>query len=521
MKSMARSEIETRFDRYRPVVDEEEWSSMIDAFTRPLPSTFWTHPTRVSSEWVADRFVKDGHPLSALSYAPGGYGAPTPMKWGRRFEFRAGLIHLQEASSMLPPIALDPKPGERVLDLCAAPGGKSAQLSLMMQNRGTLVVNDLSFARLRALRATQERLGLRNMVLCAQEGQQLLKDHPPCFDKVLVDAPCSCEGTLRKRGKWTYEPDEGLFKRRLVSTQKALLLQALRLTRSGGRVVYSTCTLDPDENEGVVNSVLEEWSRLRATGEVSVDVDVEPIFFEGLKSAPGLTFWEGQKLSDALIHALRVYPHHNDSGGFFLISLRLGQRTEAERSQAIQALESWARPRLCPQDEKREALRWVEDRFGIEEDQWGAVEFTEANSRYLSTVSEDLILPPTRYQVAGLPSLYIRGAVPRLTSAASLEWGGFATRSVIELPSEESVDLYYSRVDQTLESLALLRDDVQRGVYIVRYQERPLGLSYLSDQEGGRGMTLSSEYPKRIQLAEGHSAFEGPSLAERSWEERS
>ena len=184
---------------------------------------------------------------------------------------------------MLPPIALDPKPGERVLDLCAAPGGKSAQLSLMMQNRGTLVVNDLSFARLRALRATQERLGLRNMVLCAQEGQTLLKDHLPCFDKVLVDAPCSCEGTLRKRGKWTYEPDEGQFKRRLISTQKSLLMQALKLTRSGGRVVYSTCTLDPDENEGVISAVLEEWTRMRTRGDVSADVSIEPIYFEGLR----------------------------------------------------------------------------------------------------------------------------------------------------------------------------------------------------------------------------------------------
>ena len=134
--------------------------------------------------------------------------------------------------------------------------------------------------------------------------------------------------------------------------------------------------------------------------------------------------------------------------------------------------------------------------------------FTEANSRYLSTVSEDLRLPPTRYQVAGLPTLYVRGAVPRLTSAAALEWGALATRSVIDLVSEESVDLYYARQDQALPSAHTTEN--KPGVYLVRYQGRPLGLSYLSVSDHRGQVKLRSEYPKRLQLAEGHSAFEGP-----------
>ncbi len=510
MRRMEGEEVAERFARYRSLLNEEEWAEMIEAFTRPLPSTLWTHPSRVSPEWVATRFLEDGHPLQPLPYVPGGYGAPQPMKWGRRFEFRAGLIHLQEAASMLPPLALNPQPGERVLDMCAAPGGKSAQLSLMMENRGTLVVNDLSFNRLRALRATQERLGLRNMVLCAQEGQQLLKDHPPCFDKVLVDAPCSCEGTLRKRGKWSYEPDEGLFKRQLIQTQRALLLQALRLTTSGGRVVYSTCTLDPDENEGVVHAVLEAWSTLRAKGEVSATLTVEPLSFPGLRTEPGVTRWDGQEWSAELSHGLRVYPHHNDSGGFFVISIAVGEWSASSQRRSDEALSTWQRPQRCHSEKRASILGWAESQFGLGGQEWGATRFTETNKRYVSTVSEELVLPPTHYQVAGLPTIYVRGAIPRLTTAAALEWGGKATRSVIELNDQESVDLYYSRETQTLDS------DLKSGVYIPRFQGYPLGLSYIKESEVGSQRVLISEYPKRIELAEGCSAFEGPDAAERS-----
>ena len=505
---LSREEISQQFKPYSNLLEPQAWQAMLDAFARPLPATMWIHPQRVKPEWVNKQFQADGHQIKALPYVPGGFISTKPMKWGRRFEFRAGLIHLQEASSMLPPLALQPKPGELVLDLCAAPGGKSAQLSLMMQNRGTLVVNDLSFNRLRALRATQERLGLKNMVLCAQEGQKLLKDHPAYFDKVLVDAPCSCEGTLRKRGKWSYIPDEGDFKKRLIATQKALLLQALKLTKPEGRVVYSTCTLDPMENEGVLNAILEQWQTLKASGQVHEDIYLEPMGFTGLNGSPGISTWQGQSWSKTLEHALRVYPQQNDSGGFFLAALRKGKST---RSLNNSVLEKWSTPKLCEPSEKQMVYAWAQRYFGLEEETWQEVSFTEANSRYLSTISKDLLLPPTRYQVAGLPSVYVRGAVPRLTSAGVLEWGKSATRSVIDLDDRAQVDAYYAGQEQTL------LDQAHRGVCITRYKGYPLGIAHLkaSESENSAGL-LKSEYSKRLRLAEGHSAFESPELAERN-----
>ena len=504
---MERHEINERFARYRDLLGEEEWLALGDALERPLPSTFWTHLARTDHQEVAESFRRDGHQLISLAYASGGYLSTRPMRWGRRIEFRSGLIHLQEAASMLPPLALKPKAGELVLDLCAAPGGKSAQLSLMMENLGTLVVNDLSFSRLRALRATQERLGLKNMVLCAQEGQQLLKDHPPVFDKVLVDAPCSCEGTLRKKGRWSYEPDEGDFKKRLIETQRALLTQALKLTKPGGRVVYSTCSLDPAENEEVIDAVLSMWAKRGHHGSGPTKLDVEPLDLPHLIASPGLTSWQGRKMSASLRHGLRVYPHQNDSGGFFLASIRVSGRLTQEMEQARQG---WSTPQLADPTPLSDVYRWAENAHGLSSEAWQDVCFTQGNRRYLSAVSADLILPPTRYQVAGLPSFYTRGAVPRLTSAAALEWGSKATRGICELWDRNAVDRYYAKDEQALPCGVIYH----RGVCIVRFQGVPLGLGYVHIKENGDAV-LKSEYPERLRLAEGCSVFERPEAGER------
>lgn len=498
---------------------------MCDAFARRLPSTYWAHAARRKPELIADELRADGHALTAIPYVPHGYTSPLPLKLGRRFENRAGLMHIQEAASMLPPLVLDAQPGELVLDLCAAPGGKSAQLALQMQNRGTLVVNDLSFERLRALRATQERLGLRNLVLCAQDGSRLLEDHPPVFDRALVDVPCSCEGTLRKRGKWSFKPDQdGEFKQTLVQTQRALLLRALSLTRAGGRVVYSTCTLDPLENEGVVAFVLEEWSRMRELDATLADIDVEPIKLNHFEAHPGITSWEGRVWSDTLKYTCRVYPQDHDTGGFFIASLRLSgshhQSTEAARA-------AWRRPEPVNQERLTELLRWSERYYGLTDEHFRDTSIIAGNTRYLSGVSADLITPPADYQVAGLPIVHTRGAVPRLTSAAALEWGRSATRGVCDLDDRVRVDAYYRGESQTIDP-STLTGAIRSGL-IVRHQGIGIGLGDLSESqsedqsedqseihgEAASELTLKSGYPKRLRLAPNRSAFEPPQSARR------
>ena len=489
-------EIEEYFARYRDLLGAE-WPAMCEAFSRPLPSTLWIHPKKAKAFDLIAALGADGLHATPIPWIPGGLSLDTTAKLGRRFEFRAGLCHLQESASMLPPLALKPEAGEVVLDLCAAPGGKSAQLSLMMNNRGTLVVNDLSFSRLRALRATQERLGLTNMVLCAQDGQRFLDGHRACFDKVLVDTPCSCEGTLRKRGKWTFNPDQLDFKATLIKTQERLLLNALRLTKSGGRVVYSTCTLNPEENEGVLQSALDVFTE--------APLEVERLEWPSLNVKRGLSRWNGREYSEALSGAARVYPHQNDTGGFFIASIRVGRRLSSSK-QPSNPTANWSKMTDQPPAESARLLSWLESYYGIDISALDHLSLIQGNRRYASAVSLDLKCPPIHFEVAGIPAIYTRRRVPHLTTASALAWGHLAQRQVVELSSPERVDAYYKGHDLALsehEARALTTGDC-----VIRYKGISIGGGFCRNTHGA--LSLQSLYPKANRLSPSASAFEGP-----------
>ena len=216
----------------------------------------------------------------------------------------------------MPVSLLPPPPGaERALDACAAPGGKSAQIALAMGGRGTLVANDRSAPRTRALRATIDRLGLTNVAMTQFDAARL-PDHWAGFDYALVDAPCSCEGTSRKRPD-RRPPEIGDDRRRpLVRAQRAILARAVDLARPGASIVYSTCTYAPEENEGVIDWLLGAEGRPGA-------VELAPIEAPpGLPLAPGVTRWLGRDYHPSVAGAARLWPQTADTGGFFVAALR-------------------------------------------------------------------------------------------------------------------------------------------------------------------------------------------------------
>ncbi len=171
----------------------------------------------------------------------------------------AGAYYLQEPSAMAAVAALDPKPDEWVLDLCAAPGGKSTQIAARMRGRGVLVSNEPVPSRAQALSGNMERMGVSNALVTCETPERLAKRWPGCFDRVLVDAPCSGEGMFRRhpeaREEWSQEAPAGCARR-----QREILAQAAQMVRSGGILCYSTCTFNTLENEGVVEAFLKEHS---------------------------------------------------------------------------------------------------------------------------------------------------------------------------------------------------------------------------------------------------------------------
>ncbi|MFH1398575.1 MAG: NOL1/NOP2/sun family putative RNA methylase [Candidatus Woesearchaeota archaeon] len=228
---------------------------------------------------------------------------------GNLLEHVLGYIYVQEAASMIPPIVLGPKAGEVVLDMCAAPGSKSTQLAQMMNNQGVLVANDLTTARISPLSINLQRCGVSNCVATLMHGNSF-KKLENSFDKVLVDAPCSGTGTIRK-SLGTLEMWNPNMIGRLAATQKKLLESGFLCLKSGGVMVYSTCTLEPEEDEAVVDYLLNKYGNAKLQ---SIKMDI--------KRSDPITRFESKKYSEETNKCLRIWPQDNDTEGFFVAKIK-------------------------------------------------------------------------------------------------------------------------------------------------------------------------------------------------------
>ncbi len=248
---------------------------------------------------------------------------------------RAGLYYLQDPSAMSPAELLNPQPGEKVLDLSAAPGGKTTHIAALMQGRGLLVANEIKDKRVGHLAQNVERWGAGNVVVTNETPERLADHLGPIFDRVLVDAPCSGEGMFRKdmgaRVDWSPEMVAGCAVR-----QQNILRVAARLVKPGGYLLYSTCTFAPEEDEGAVQSVLDAFPDFR----------VVPLpLLDGF--APGQPGWleqmTGQKADSALAGAARLFPHRLSGEGHFACLLQ-----RAEGQNPLRELEKASRRREMP-----------------------------------------------------------------------------------------------------------------------------------------------------------------------------
>jgi NOL1/NOP2/sun family putative RNA methylase len=294
------------FDRYREIIPDFE--RFLEVASRPEPTTIRVRSGRIDPDALAERLARKGFVLSPVSDQPGFFRidrAPKPI--ALTLEHWLGLFYVQRASTGMAAPALAPTPGERVLDMCAAPGGKTTHLADLMEDRGPLVAVDSNPGRMRALAGNVYRTGHINVLMVTADGREL--PDGALFDRVLVDAPCSAEGTVRQ-GRGRVRPRSEGYETYVTALQEGLLRRAIELTRPGGTILYSTCTFTPEENEAVVDAVLAE-----------MPVEVLPLNLP-VPSSPGLTKFEELRFDGQLANAARIYPHHLDSGGLFLALLR-------------------------------------------------------------------------------------------------------------------------------------------------------------------------------------------------------
>lgn len=234
-------------------------------------------------------------PLSPLPWCPAGFIVDDETHPGKHPYHAAGLYYLQDPHAQAVAEILAPLPGEKVLDLAAAPGGKTTHLASRMQNQGLLVANEIKSKRIGHLVANLERWGAHNITILNETPERLAEYFGPFFDRVLVDAPCSGEGMFRKDRAaiegWSEEAILGCAAR-----QNAILNYAARLVRPGGWLCYSTCTFAPEENEGVVTRFLENHPEFEF-GSPALDVNLSA------PSTPG---------------GIRLWPHHSVGEGHFI-----------------------------------------------------------------------------------------------------------------------------------------------------------------------------------------------------------
>jgi len=296
------------FEAYSEIIPE--FSLFQESLQRPIPTHIRINCLLIEPVSLIHLLEEKGiQPIQSSQRYDNLFFAPGLASPGNLLEYFLGYIHPQALTSAIASIALAPRENSYLLDMCAAPGGKSAHCAQIMNNTGLIVSNDLYVNRHISLGHTLSRLGVMNAVATGYQAQEFpLKQR---FDYVLADVPCSCEGNFRKtRDTSSYRENKG--KENLPDLQKKIILRGFDLLQENGQMLYATCTYNPEENESVVDLLLKER-----------DAELLPID-AGFDFEPGITEWKDKRYDKRLKNAVRFYPHRLDSVGFFMA--RIGRR---------------------------------------------------------------------------------------------------------------------------------------------------------------------------------------------------
>src|SRR3989344_1062695 len=289
--------------RIKEIAPYDSLENVLNSYCVKKPTTLRANTLKISSdklesklndfdlrtkraEWYKDAFILEGDANASLGKLMG-----TDL-------YREGYLYVQGLSSMIPPLVLDPQPNETILDIAAAPGSKTTQVASIMKNTGEIIANDLSRVRLFKLDANLKLQGITNTKLTRMPGQILWKKYPQYFDRSLADVPCSLEGKFncnqpKTFNNWSTKKIEELSQR-----QKFLLRSAISATKPGGIIVYSTCTLAPEENEAVIDWILKKEE----------GVEIEPINIPDLEILNPIMEWGGKKFDQRIKNTARILP---------------------------------------------------------------------------------------------------------------------------------------------------------------------------------------------------------------------
>jgi NOL1/NOP2/sun family putative RNA methylase len=296
------------FDDYHKIIPEFE--RFIETLHSPLPKHIRVNTLKADVSSLIGSLEERGVHLEKIFRENDTLYLASALKSpGNLIEYFLGHIHPQALTSCLASIALSPKKNSYVLEMCAAPGGKTSHLAQLMDNTGLIVANELYPSRHIPLGHTLERLGVLNTIITGYQAQEFpLKQR---FDYILADVPCSGEGKFRKV-KENSQYKEASEKQKLPDLQKKIILRGFDLLKEDGEMLYSTCTYNPEENESVVSFLLQNRDAVLIPLDTNFECD------------KGILEWRDETYDTELRKTVRFYPHRINSVGFFMA--RIGRR---------------------------------------------------------------------------------------------------------------------------------------------------------------------------------------------------
>jgi NOL1/NOP2/sun family putative RNA methylase len=398
--------------------------------------------------------------LTPVSWCPTGFYYNGSREYSKNPLYHAGLYYIQEPSAMFPAQVLPVEDGDFILDMCAAPGGKSTALAAKLKGTGLLVSNDISASRAKALLKNIEASGVRNSIVLTEDPKNLAAPFEGYFDKILIDAPCSGEGMFRKEPSMmkAWEKNGPDF---FAKLQREIVDSGIRMLKAGGMMVYSTCTFSVEENEGTLKYILDNYPEMH----------VVPIEQTGDGLMPGHPEWVDGP--EEIGYARRLWPHHLQGEGHFTALLK--------------------------KDEGPSPMRPVDDAGGLKA-------LPEEFARFLKEGGVRLTFEPERLRIQGDHLSYLPENSPPLGKLRRMRTGwylgdikkkrfepsGFFARGLEPSECDHWIDLELddARVIKYLKCETLdVSAKLPNGWYIVGVCGHSLGWGKVS------GGTLKNKYP--------------------------
>jgi tRNA (cytosine40_48-C5)-methyltransferase len=298
-------------NKFKDIIEPNEIDSFITFCKKKLTKSIRINTLKYKEDILDNIYFKENKIiLKKINYISNSYFIESQVSAiGNTIEQLLGYFQIQEVSSMLPAVILNPNEKDIVLDLTAAPGNKTSFLAQIMNNKGLIIANDIDKKRIKTLKYTLKKLGVTNTIIFCKDGTDFNINIK--FNKILLDAPCSCEGIVRKKPKSLINWSNQLVKTK-SNLQKKLILNAYDLLDKNGELVYSTCTLSPEENEEVIDYLINNRT----------NVKIIPIEIKELNTSCGILNYKSKKYNKNIKYAIRIYPHKTDLEGFFICKIK-------------------------------------------------------------------------------------------------------------------------------------------------------------------------------------------------------